>query len=123
MVNVGCVARCIADMWPEVLEYFHFRSKEIGALSALHDLGKIYLGFQRKCEAWLEKYGLMKVARTYAGTQQWNRIMAPFLILRFRISWYGKAYLEIQPSIYRPSSCAPWKAETSKPSWSICNHC
>jgi type I restriction enzyme M protein len=52
-----------------------------------------------------------------------NRAMAPFLIPRFRISWYEKAYLKIQPSIYRPSSCAPWKAETSKPSWSICNHC
>ena len=63
MVNVGCVARCIAEMWPEVLEYFHFRSKEIGALAALHDLGKISPGFQRKCEAWLEENGLMKVAR------------------------------------------------------------
>ncbi|MGA8140530.1 MAG: CRISPR-associated helicase Cas3' [Desulfobaccales bacterium] len=63
MVNVGCVARGIAEMWPEVLEYFHFRSKEIGALAALHDLGKISPGFQRKCEAWLEENGLMKVAR------------------------------------------------------------
>ena len=63
MVNVGCVARCIAEMWPEVLEYFHFRSKEIGALTALHDLGKISPGFQRKCEAWLEENDLMKVAR------------------------------------------------------------
>ncbi|MCK9375744.1 MAG: CRISPR-associated endonuclease Cas3'' [Syntrophobacterales bacterium] len=63
MVNVGCVARCIAEMWPEVLEYFHFRSKEIGALAALHDLGKLSPGFQRKCEAWLEENGLMKVAR------------------------------------------------------------
>lgn len=35
MVNVGCVARGIAEMWPEVLEYFHLRSKEIGALAAL----------------------------------------------------------------------------------------
>jgi CRISPR-associated endonuclease/helicase Cas3 len=93
IVNVGCVARCIAEMWPEVLEYFHFRSKEIGGLAALHDLDKISPGFQRKCLAWLEENGLMKVAPTDAGTQQWNRIMAPFLILRFRISWYGKAYL------------------------------
>lgn len=63
MVNVGCVARCIAEMWPEVLEYFHFRSKEIGALAAIHDLGKISPGFQRKCKAWLEENGLIMVAR------------------------------------------------------------
>ena len=63
MVNVGCVARHIAETWPEVLEYFHLRSQEIGALAALHDLGKISPGFQRKCEVWLEEHGLMKVAR------------------------------------------------------------
>jgi CRISPR-associated endonuclease/helicase Cas3 len=63
MVNVGSVARCMVEMWPEVLEYFHFRSKEVGALAALHDLGKISPGFQRKCEAWLAENGLMKVAR------------------------------------------------------------
>ncbi len=34
LVNVGCVAHGIAEMWPEVLEYFNFRSKEIGVLAA-----------------------------------------------------------------------------------------
>jgi CRISPR-associated endonuclease/helicase Cas3 len=63
MINVGCVARGFAEMWPEIMEYFHFRSNEIGALAALHDLGKISPGFQRKCEAWLEANGLTKVAR------------------------------------------------------------
>ncbi len=62
MLNVGCVARCIADICPELLELFHLRSNEIGALAALHDLGKISPGFQRKCEAWLEQYGLLNVA-------------------------------------------------------------
>lgn len=63
MVNVGCVARCIADNSPETLKRFHLRSNEVGALAALHDLGKISPGFQRKCEAWLEENGLEKVAR------------------------------------------------------------
>jgi len=64
MVNVGCVARCIAEISPEILKRFHhLRSKEIGALAALHDLGKVSPGFQRKCEAWLEENGLMKIAR------------------------------------------------------------
>jgi CRISPR-associated endonuclease/helicase Cas3 len=69
MVNVGCVVRCIAEMWPEVLEYFHFRSKEVSALAALHDLGKISPGFQRKCEAWLAENGLMKVARHWEAME------------------------------------------------------
>jgi len=63
MVNVGCVARCIAETSPEILERFHLTSAAVGALAALHDLGKISPGFQRKCEAWLEEIGLAKVAR------------------------------------------------------------
>ena len=63
MVNVGCVARCIAEIWPEILARFRLRSIEVGALAALHDLGKISPGFQRKCEVWLEDNGLLKVAR------------------------------------------------------------
>lgn len=63
MVNVGCVARCIAETSPEILKRFHLQSSMVGALAALHDLGKISPGFQRKCEAWLEENGLTKVAR------------------------------------------------------------
>ena len=120
MVNVGSVARCMVEMWPEVLEYFHFRSKEVGALAALHDLGKISPGFQRKCEAWLAENGLMKVARNGC----WDTAME---------SDHGKVshsaiqeFLEQQGTSRNLSqylSCAPWKAETSRPSWSICNHC
>lgn len=50
MVNVGCVARCMAEMSPEILERFHLRSTEVGALAALHDIGKISPGFQ--CDRW-----------------------------------------------------------------------
>lgn len=63
MVNVGCVARCIAEISPEILKCFNLQSKEVGPLAALHDLGKISPGFQRKCEAWLEENGLIKIAR------------------------------------------------------------
>ena len=63
MVDVGCVARCIAEISPETLKRFHLRSNEVGALAALHDLGKVSPGFQRKCEAWLEDNGLVKIAR------------------------------------------------------------
>ena len=63
MVNVGCVARCIAETSPKILERFHLQSSVVGALAALHDLGKISPGFQRKCEAWLEENDLVTVAR------------------------------------------------------------
>ncbi|MBI4767196.1 MAG: CRISPR-associated endonuclease Cas3'', partial [Deltaproteobacteria bacterium] len=65
MVNVGCVARCIAETSLELLERFDLRSSAIGALVALHDLGKISPGFQRKCEYWLEKNELSKIARNW----------------------------------------------------------
>jgi CRISPR-associated endonuclease/helicase Cas3 len=63
MVNVGCVARCISEISPELLERFDLEPKTIGALAALHDLGKISPGFQRKCETWLIKNDLAGVDR------------------------------------------------------------
>lgn len=63
MINVGCVAHCIAEAVPEILERFQLQSSIVGALAALHDLGKISPGFQRKCEAWLEENNLSKIAR------------------------------------------------------------
>lgn len=63
MVNVGGVAHCIAETEPQLLERFHLPSSVVAALAALHDIGKISPGFQRKCEAWLEENGLAKTAR------------------------------------------------------------
>ena len=63
MVNVGNVARYFAEISPSLLGRFTLPSTEIGALAALHDLGKISPGFQRKCESWLEENGLTQVAR------------------------------------------------------------
>ena len=47
MVNVGCVAHCMAETSPAILERFHLQASTIGALVALHDLGKISPGFQK----------------------------------------------------------------------------
>lgn len=73
MINVGCVARRIAEISPGLLERFHLQSSVVGALAALHDLGKICPGFQRKCEIWLEENGLVKIARNGA----WDTAMEP----------------------------------------------
>jgi len=62
MVNVGCVACCIAESSPGLLNRFNVKSSEVGALAALHDLGKISPGFQQKCTAWLEQNRLAEIA-------------------------------------------------------------
>lgn len=63
MINVGCVAKCIAEIAPGFLSRFNLDSSLIGALAALHDLGKISPGFQRKCEVWLKENSLVEIAR------------------------------------------------------------
>ena len=63
MVAVGCVARCLAENIPSLLRRFQLGAAEVGALAALHDLGKISPGFQRKCETWLLAYDLVNLAR------------------------------------------------------------
>ena len=63
MLHVGCVAQCIAEISTGLLDRFHITSKEVGAFSAFHDLGKISPGFQRKCDAWIQENGLEKVVR------------------------------------------------------------
>lgn len=63
MMIVGRVARCIAETLPELLGRFHLQSSVVGVIAALHDLGKISPGFQRKCKAWLGENNLVAVAR------------------------------------------------------------
>jgi CRISPR-associated endonuclease/helicase Cas3 len=71
LINVGCVARCIAELFPESLKRFHLRPKEVSALAALHDIGKISPGFQQKCKAWLEENGFVDIARNGC----WDTVM------------------------------------------------
>jgi CRISPR-associated endonuclease/helicase Cas3 len=63
MLNVGFVARTIAEAKKEQLQLFHLQAPLVGALAALHDLGKISPGFQMKCEGWLEEKGLREIAQ------------------------------------------------------------
>jgi CRISPR-associated endonuclease/helicase Cas3 len=63
MLNVGRVAQCLAQTAPELLGRFHILDSQVGALAALHDLGKISPGFQRKCAAWLLANGLVEIDR------------------------------------------------------------
>lgn len=62
MINVGCVAGCIAESSTAILDRFNLQASEIGALAALHDLGKLSPGFQQKCDAWLLENNLAELA-------------------------------------------------------------
>lgn len=73
MTNVGYVARSMAELSPELLKLFQIDSKTIAALAALHDLGKISPGFQRKCEEWLKEKNLIDIARRW----NWEQEMEP----------------------------------------------
>jgi CRISPR-associated endonuclease/helicase Cas3 len=61
MLNVGWVAKRLAELQPDLTEQFHLSPDSIGGLAALHDLGKISPGFQRKCLAWLENNNLLHI--------------------------------------------------------------
>lgn len=61
--DVGTVARSIAEIYSETLARFHLQGSQVGALAALHDIGKISPGFQRKCDVWLQENGLTKISR------------------------------------------------------------
>ena len=65
MKKVGAVACVLAQANPELLSRFQMGVAEVGALAALHDLGKISPGFQRKCKVWLESSGVLDVARRW----------------------------------------------------------
>jgi CRISPR-associated endonuclease/helicase Cas3 len=73
MRNVGEVAVQLARMSPELLTRFHMGCESVGALAALHDLGKISPGFQRKCDEWLKENNLSETAHRW----NWERETEP----------------------------------------------
>src|SRR3989304_7283370 len=73
MINVGCVAQRIANSATELLKEFQIGAPTIAALAALHDLGKISPGFQRKCDEWLRERSLLDIARRW----NWEKEMEP----------------------------------------------
>jgi CRISPR-associated endonuclease/helicase Cas3 len=73
MLNVGRVAQCLAAVAPDLLARFRLTKAQAGAAAALHDLGKISPGFQRKCEAWLVANDFVRVDRNNC----WDKSMEP----------------------------------------------
>jgi CRISPR-associated endonuclease/helicase Cas3 len=56
-LNVGCVAEALLELLPLALR--SMLPPGSVTLAALHDVGKVLPGFQRKCEAWLLLFDLM----------------------------------------------------------------
>lgn len=70
-LNVGNVAKLIAEARFGAATRFGLKSSVIAVLAALHDIGKISQGFQAKCEAWLKLNGIAEVA----AAQGWSTIL------------------------------------------------
>jgi CRISPR-associated endonuclease/helicase Cas3 len=69
-MNVGWVARHLAEQRPRMLDQLELRPDIVALLAALHDLGKISPGFQVKCPAWLDMNGL----KNYAILNGWDNL-------------------------------------------------
>ncbi len=64
-LNVGCVAEAILRLLPRRVR--GIAPPEAALLAALHDIGKITLGFQNKCSAWPLPPGLDERTRRSIG--------------------------------------------------------
>ncbi|MCP5516703.1 MAG: CRISPR-associated helicase Cas3' [Verrucomicrobiales bacterium] len=65
-LNVGCVAEALRELLPASVQAF--LPPEALVLAAGHDIGKITVGFQLKCPAWIAAHGLARRAAN-AGWQ------------------------------------------------------
>jgi len=53
-LNVGCVAEALIELLPQQLR--DMLPPGAATLAALHDIGKVSPGFQKKCPEWLTRY-------------------------------------------------------------------
>ena len=87
-LNVGCVAEALLALLPPQLR--SLIPPGAATLAALHDIGKVSPGFQRKCPKWLDKYQLAAIDRS----QNWalcethhGKVTAYALWEHFRAKW------------------------------------
>jgi CRISPR-associated endonuclease/helicase Cas3 len=137
MVNVGCVARYLAETEPMMLKRFELPVSIVGALAALHDLGKISPGFQQKCESWLIENSLVDIARNWnwqGGTETDHGRASHAVIQEFLIDagWsrnlamhiatvlgahHGRIKFRPEPCGIRPPLIAPISEEHTGIDW------
>ncbi len=80
MLNVGNVALCIALQKEPFLQKFKLTPGVVAVMAALHDIGKISLGFQIKCPAWLAQYGLTKLVKLWENLESNHAKISQFTV-------------------------------------------
>ena len=101
MRHVGHVARILVGQWRFVFEVLGLSGKEAAALAALHDVGKITPGFQRKCRAWIERHNLIEKERA----KMWEQYVSDHsLVSQFSVQNFLKTIGA------KTSSAALWAA-------------
>jgi len=73
MVNVGCVALALAEIHRELVLGLRLDPSQAAFLAAIHDVGKISPGFQRKCARWLDQNNLERDDRN----NRWKETLEP----------------------------------------------
>ena len=101
MLNVGCVAQAFLETG--FLSFFEtpLTMHEVAFLAALHDIGKISPGFQRKCAQWLEQNNLKNTDRfsNWAAEMESSHAKTSQVVLQ---SHFGKMGIKSNPaSLYR----------------------
>src|SRR5262249_18697358 len=72
-LNVGCVAEALIELLPQQLR--DMLPPGAATLAALHDIGKVSPGFQKKCENWLLRYPL-----THGGYEEDHAMVSQFTV-------------------------------------------
>lgn len=80
MLNVGNVALCIALQKEQFLQKFKLKPESAAVMAALHDIGKMSLGFQIKCPAWLAQYGLAKLVKLWENLESNHAKISQFTV-------------------------------------------
>ena len=73
LFDVGAVALLLAKMFAAGQVGQTFSPAQVAFLAAIHDIGKISPGFQRKCVPWLDRNQL----KTVDANSSWKTIMEP----------------------------------------------
>jgi len=84
-VNVGCVADALIKRLPACVRGLIPRGAT--ALAALHDIGKISPGFQRKCPAWRQHFETHELERVW-GQGETNHAAVSHALIG---NWLGKS--------------------------------
>lgn len=104
-LNVGNVARLIAEQHKVTAEGFNLELSVISVLAALHDIGKISQGFQSKCPAWLDQNGLRQdsVRQGWQNLEQDHSKVSQYTVQNLLdqcVDWKSAMYWAVAPGAH-----------------------